>query len=405
MLEHVDPFLVTGLLFFASLVAGALSERIRVPALILFLAIGMLAGTDGPGGIEFDDAAIVDDIGAVALAFILFAGGFQTRWSDVRPIVAQGVVLSTLGVFLTAVLMALPIALVPAFSYKDAFLMGAIVSSTDAAAVFSILRTQKIGVKGSLKPLLELESGSNDPMAVFLTFAALSWLSSPEVQVQQLAVKFVVQMLAGGALGLLMGQCACALIQKLRVTNEALYPVWGFSIVLTTFGLAETIQGNGYLAVYVCGIVMGSREFLFKYSLQRFHEGLAWLMQILMFLILGLLVDPSEIVAPSVIGIGLLISAFLMYVARPVSVFVCTALSRMDRREKAFVSWTGLRGAVPIILATYPLAQGHPQARYMFDLIFFVVISSVMLQGKTLAQVAKWLGLDAEVRVAPAYPL
>ena len=405
MLEHADPFLVAGLLFFSSLVAGTLSERIKVPALILFLAIGMLAGVDGPGGIDFNDANIADDIGNVALAFILFAGGFQTRWTDIRPIVVQGVVLSTMGVLLTAVLMALPIALLPAFSYKDAFLLGAIISSTDAAAVFSILRTQKVGLKGSLKPLLEFESGSNDPMAVFLTFTALSWLTSPEVQVQQMAIKFVVQMVAGGIMGLLMGRCACILIQKLRVENEALYPVWGFSIVLTTFGLTESIQGNGYLAVYVCGIVMGSREFLFKYSLQRFHEGLAWLMQIVMFLILGLLVNPKELITLPVISVGLLISAFLMYAARPAAVFVCTALSRFNRREKIFISWTGLRGAVPIILATYPLAEGHPQARYIFNLIFFVVITSVLLQGKTLAQVAKWLGLDAWIRVAPAYPL
>ena len=405
MLEHADPFLVAGLLFFSSLVAGILSERIKVPALILFLAIGMLAGVDGPGGIDFNDAGIADEIGSVALAFILFAGGFQTRWTDIRPIVVQGVVLSTVGVLLTAVLMALPLAFLPAFSYKDAFLLGAIISSTDAAAVFSILRTQKVGLKGSLKPLLEFESGSNDPMAVFLTFTALSWLGSPEVQVQQMTVKFVVQMAAGGIMGLLMGRCACILIQKLRVENEALYPVWGFSIVLTAFGLTESVQGNGYLAVYVCGIVMGSREFLFKYSLQRFHEGLAWLMQIVMFLILGLLVNPRELISLPVVSVGLLISAFLMYAARPAAVFVCTALSRFNRREKAFISWTGLRGAVPIILATYPLAEEHPQARYIFNLIFFVVITSVLLQGKTLALAARWLGLDARVRVAPTYPL
>ena len=405
MLEYVDPFLVAGLLFFLSLVAGTLSERIKMPGLILFLAIGMLAGENGPGGLQFDDAVTTNSIGTFALAFILFSGGFDTQWDDVRPIVQQGLVLSTLGVFLTALFMALPLACLPRFSFKDAFLLGAIISSTDAAAVFSILRTQKVGVKGKLKPLLEFESGSNDPMAVFLTITALKWLTSDSVPVAQLAANFVVQMVAGGAVGWMMGRLSCTMIERLRVENEALYPVWGISIVLFTFGLANSVNGNGYLAVYVCGIVMGGQDFLYKYSLQRFHEGFAWLMQIVMFLVLGLLVNPVELINRSVIGLGLLVSAFLMFVARPAAVFLCSALSDSSFREKLFVSWTGLRGAVPIILATYPLTEGHPQARFMFNLIFFVVLTSVILQGKTLATVARWLGLDATVQVAPSYPL
>ena len=405
MLQTVNPFLVAGLLFFMSLVAGTLSEKIKVPALILFLAIGMLAGVDGPGGLNFSDAEAANSVGTFALAFILFSGGFQTRWLDIKPIVTQGVILSTLGVLLTAIAMAIPLAMLPQFDYKDAFLLGAIISSTDAAAVFSILRTQKVGVKGALKPLLEFESGSNDPMAVFLTLTAITWLKTPDVPVNELAVKFVVQMAAGGAMGLLMGRFACWAIQRLKVSNEALYPVWGISIVMSTFGITESVYGNGYLAVYICGIVMGGGDFLYKYSLQRFHEGFAWLMQIVMFLVLGLLVTPFEVFTAPVISIGLIISFCLMFIARPVAVFVCTMFSRFNFREKLFVSWTGLRGAVPIILATYPLTEGHPQAKYMFNLIFFVVLTSVMLQGKTLANVAKWLGLDAVVREAKTYPL
>ncbi len=405
MLENINPFLVTGLLFFMSLIAGTLSEKIKFPALILFLAIGMLAGTDGPGGIDFNEFSIVDNIGAFALAFILFGGGFQTKWSDVKPIITQGVVLSTIGVLLTAVFMAIPIAILKRFSYKDAFLLGAIISSTDAAAVFSILRNQKVGVKGVLKPLLEFESGSNDPMAVFLTLTALNWFDTPDVPVVQMLLKLTVQMAAGGIAGFLMGNLACRLIQHLKVENEALYPVWGISIVLSTFGIAESINGNGYLAVYVCGIVMGGHDFLYKYSLQRFHEGFAWLMQIVMFLLLGLLVNPKELTQFSVISVGLLISILLMFVARPAAVFICTVLSRFNVREKLFISWTGLRGAVPIILATYPLSRAHPQAQYIFNLIFFVVLTSVLLQGKTLAIAAKWLKLDAQVRAAKTYPL
>ena len=405
MLQVINPFLVAGLLFFLSLVAGALSEKIKVPALILFLGIGMLAGVDGPGGLNFSDAEAANQIGTFALAFILFSGGFQTKWTDIRPIITQGVVLSTLGVFLTAVAMAVPLAMLPQFDYKDAFLLGAIISSTDAAAVFSILRTQKVGVKGDLKPLLEFESGSNDPMAVFLTITAITWLKTPDVPVDELAVKFVVQMAAGGAMGFVMGRFACYMIQRLHVANEALYPVWGISIVLATFGLTETVYGNGYLAVYVCGIVMGGGDFLYKYSLQRFHEGFAWLMQIVMFLVLGLLVTPHEVLTFPVINIGLLISLCLMLIARPIAVFICTIFSRFNWREKLFVSWTGLRGAVPIILATYPLTEGHPQAKYMFNVIFFVVLTSVMIQGKTLADAAKLLKLDAVVREAKTWTL
>ncbi len=405
MLQTINPFLVTGLLFFMSLVAGALSEKIKVPALILFLGIGMLAGVDGPGGLNFSDANAANSVGTFALAFILFSGGFQTKWSDVKPIVTQGVVLSTLGVLLTAVMMAIPIAFLPMFSYKDAFLLGAIVSSTDAAAVFSILRTQKVGVRGALKPLLEFESGSNDPMAVFLTITAMTWLTSPDVPVDELAVDFVVQMAAGGAMGYIMGRFSCWAIQRLHVENEALYPVWGISIVMATFGITETVKGNGYLAVYVCGIVMGGGDFLYKYSLQRFHDGFAWLMQIIMFLVLGLLVTPSEVVNFPVMSMGLLISFCLMFVARPVAVFVGSMFSRFNWREKLFVSWTGLRGAVPIILATYPLTAGHPQAKYMFNVIFFVVLTSVMIQGKTLAWFAKFLGIDAAVREAKTWTL
>ena len=405
MLQTINPFLVAGVLFLMSLVAGALSEKIKVPALILFLGIGMLAGVDGPGGLNFSDAAAANNVGTFALAFILFSGGFQTQWSDIKPIVTQGVILSTLGVFITAVAMAVPLAMIPIFTYKDAFLLGAIISSTDAAAVFSILRTQKVGVKGALKPLLEFESGSNDPMAVFLTLTAITWLKTPDVPITELALKFVVQMAAGGAMGYLMGRFACYAIQRLRVTNEALYPVWGISIVLATFGITETVYGNGYLAVYVCGIVMGGGDFLYKYSLQRFHEGFAWLMQIIMFLVLGLLVVPHEIFDFSVISMGLFVSFCLMFVARPIAVFVCTIFSRFKFREKLFISWTGLRGAVPIILATYPLTEGHPQAVYMFNLIFFVVLTSVMIQGKTLANAAKLLRLDAAVREAKAWTL
>ena len=306
---------------------------------------------------------------------------------------------------LTAVTMACLIALIPGFSFKDGFLLGAIVSSTDAAAVFSILRTQKLGLKGSLKPLLEFESGSNDPMAVFLTLAVLRWIDAPGAPFGDMLLLFLAQVIFGGVMGVLMGRLACFLIQRLRVENEALYPVWGISIVLATFGLAQSVRGNGYLAVYVCGVVMGEGDFLYKYSLERFHDAFAWLMQIAMFLVLGLLVNPGELINGSVVGVGFLVSALLMFVARPLAVLICSIRSDFSLRERLFVSWTGLRGAVPIILATYPMTEGHPHAHYFFNLIFFVVLTSVLLQGKTLAAAARLLKLDTWMRISPAYPL
>ena len=341
----------------------------------------------------------------MALAFILFSGGFATRWQDIRPIVVRGVLFSTLGVMLTAVTMACLIALIPGFSFKDGFLLGAIVSSTDAAAVFSILRTQKLGLKGSLKPLLEFESGSNDPMAVFLTLAVLRWIDAPGAPFGDMLLLFLAQVIFGGVMGVLMGRLACFLIQRLRVENEALYPVWGISIVLATFGLAQSVRGNGYLAVYVCGVVMGEGDVLYPYSLERFHDAFAWLMQIAMFLVLGLLVNPGELINGSVVGVGFLVSALLMFVARPLAVLICSIRSDFSLRERLFVSWTGLRGAVPIILATYPMTEGHPHAHYFFNLIFFVVLTSVLLQGKTLAAAARLLKLDTWMRISPAYPL
>ena len=217
---------------------------------------------------------------------------------------------------LTAVTMACLIALIPGFSFKDGFLLGAIVSSTDAAAVFSILRTQKLGLKGSLKPLLEFESGSNDPMAVFLTLAVLRWIDAPGAPFGDMLLLFLAQVIFGGVMGVLMGRLACFLIQRLRVENEALYPVWGISIVLATFGLAQSVRGNGYLAVYVCGVVMGEGDFLYKYSLERFHDAFAWLMQIAMFLVLGLLVNPGELINGSVVGVGFLVSALRREIGR-----------------------------------------------------------------------------------------
>ncbi|MBM4441310.1 MAG: potassium/proton antiporter [Candidatus Rokubacteria bacterium] len=384
--------LVASVLLLVSIIASKSTGRLGVPALLLFLVIGMLAGSEGPGGIAFDDPGLAQALGVLALALILFAGGADTDWRSVRPVVWEALALSTLGVFITAVTLAALLHLLLQYSFREALLLGAIVSSTDAAAVFAVLRSRNVGLRGRLKPLLELESGSNDPMAVFLTVAAIRVLMEPAVPAGSIALAFVLQMSVGAAAGYGIGKGMVWFANRVRLEYEGLYPVLILALVLFTYGATATIGGNGFLAVYLAGIVMGNSDFIHKRSVVRFHDGLAWLMQIVMFLALGLLVFPSRLV--TVIVPGLITAAVLMFVARPVGVLLVLFPSKMPRAAKAMVAWVGLRGAVPIVLATFPLLAGVPGADRLFDLVFFVVLTSVLLQGTSIPAVARWLGLD-----------
>lgn len=400
------------LLAFSSLlllgVLGSIvSNRFGVPALLLFLAVGMLAGSDGPGGIYFDDAYIAQLIGVLALAFILFSGGLDTDWRTTRPVLREGVILATLGVALTAGIVGVGARFLLGFSWLEGFLLGAIVSSTDAAAVFSVLRAKSLQLRGNLRPLLELESGSNDPMAVFLTIGLVGLISAPETSPLSLAGSFVLQMLVGALAGLAFGHIMLFLVNRLRLGFDGLYPVLTLSLVLFCYSTTNLIGGNGFLATYLAGIVIGNQKFVRKRVLLSFHDGLAWLMQIAMFVTLGLLVFPTRLIP--VMGAALLVAACLIFLARPIGVFVSLWLarprtSRFDLREKTFVSWVGLRGAVPIILATYPLLAGVPNADKIFNVVFFVVLTSVLIQGTTLPFVARWLRVD-EPANAPEKPL
>jgi cell volume regulation protein A len=363
----------------------------------------MLAGSDGLGGIYFDDPALTQFIGIVALNLILFAGGLDTDWKDVRPVLKHGIALSTLGVLITALVVGITAQFLLGFTLFQGLLLGAIVSSTDAAAVFSILRSKSLGLKGKLRPLLELESGSNDPMAVFLTIGMIQLLTQPNVQITDLFGAFILQMLVGVIGGFLFGKLLVFLANRVQLGFDGLYPVLTISIVFLAYSVTNTLYGNGFLAVYLAGIVAGHQDFLHRRSLIRFHDGAAWLMQIAMFLTLGLLVFPSEI--PPIITTGLLIAASLVFLARPISIFLTLLPTSYTFKEKAFISWVGLRGAVPIILATYPLLAGLEQADTIFNIIFFVVLTSAMLQGASIPYVAKWLGVDAPVVKKPIYPI
>jgi cell volume regulation protein A len=390
-------------LLLLSILASKASGRLGVPALLLFLVIGMLAGSDGPGGIYFDDARLSQSLGVVALALILFAGGLDTDWNSIRPVFREGLALSTLGVLFTALLVGGFVTWVLHFSLLENLLLGAIVSSTDAAAVFAVLRSRNVSLKGSLEPLLELESGSNDPMAVFLTIGLIRLLANPKASAAGLIPLFVLQMALGAALGYGIGKMTVHFVNRLRLEYEGLYPVLTLSLVVFTYGAATSLGGNGFLAVYLAGLVMGNSDFIHKRSLIRFHDGLAWLMQITMFLTLGLLVFPSRLIP--IAGSGLLIAAFLMLIARPIGVFVSLAFTKRSLREKVMVSWVGLRGAAPIILATFPYLAGISKADTVFHLVFFIVLTSVLIQGTSIPLVARWLGVDAPATDRRQHPL
>jgi cell volume regulation protein A len=390
-------------LLFLSVLSSKISDRLSIPALLVFLAIGMLAGSEGIGGIFFDNAFLAKGLGIAALSFILFSGALDSDRESLKAVIRDGIALSTLGVLITAAIVGVFAVYALHFSVVEGLLLGAIISSTDAAAVFSILRARNIGLRGQLRPLLEFEAGSNDPMAVFLTVLLIQIAQSATSSTAQAVLFFAQQFSVGAAVGLFLGKFTSFAINRIRLENDGLYPVMTLALVLLTYGLAEVLGGNGFLAVYLAGWQLSGKAFLHKKNLVRFHEGLAWLMQIIMFLALGLLVFPSKL-AP-VTGAGLATAAVLMFLARPVGVFASLSLAKMSLREKLLVSWVGLRGAAPIVLATFPLLAGIEKADTIFNVVFFVVVVSVLVQGVSIPFVARWLKVNSPWRMKRRPPL
>lgn len=391
--------LVGSLLLFISIIAGKTSYRFGVPTLLLFLTIGMLAGSDGIGGIQFDDPKIAQFIGVVSLNFILFSGGLDTNWKSVKPVLREGLALSTIGVILTAVTLGTFVWLVTDFTIYESMLLGSIVSSTDVAAVFSILRAKSLALKTNLRPTLELESGSNDPMAYVLTIAFLSLVINQDQSFLSVIPLFFRQMILGGIAGFAFGKGSKYIINKIQLDFEGLYPVLVITLMFITFSATDFIGGNGFLAIYICAVYLGNQVLIHKNTIFKVFDGLAWLMQIVLFLTLGLLVFPSEVLP--YIGIGLLISLFLMFVARPVGVFISLLPFRMKMRRRFYISWVGLRGAVPIVFATYPLLAGIDKANMIFNIVFFISVTSVLIQGTSLSIVAKWLKVALPEQAKP----
>lgn len=403
-LSAENILLLGSILLFVSIIASKTSFKFGIPTLILFLIVGMLAGSEGPGGILFNDPKIAQFMGVVALTFILFSGGLETKLESIRPVLKNGIALSTLGVLLTAVIVGLFTSYILNFTIIEGMLLGSIVSSTDAAAVFSILRTRNIGLKGTLRPLLEFESASNDPMAFFLTISFIELVVHPEASIALLIPMFLKGMLLGAICGFGGGKLMVFIINRINLDVAGLYPVLVMSLIFFVFSFTDAIGGNGFLAVYGAAILLGNSNLIHKKSLIKFFDGMAWLMQIVMFLALGLLVFPSQITP--ILGEGILISLFLILVARPIAVFLMLSrASDLNFRKKLFISWVGLRGAAPIVFATYPLIAGVHYADTIFNIVFFISVSSVVLQGSTLSLMAKWLRVSVPEIVKRKFPL
>ena len=387
-------------LILISILISKTGYRFGIPTLLLFLLVGMLFGSDGLG-LQFNSVQDAQFIGMMALSIILFTGGMDTKFSDIRPVMTQGVILSTLGVVLTTALTGGFIFLLSWWGgwgiempLLTCLLLAATMASTDSASVFSLLRSQNINLKQNLRPMLELESGSNDPMAYMLTVVIIQIIGSRDsMDLVMVAKDLVVQFVVGGALGFAMGKCAVWLTNRINLLNSSLYPILLLSLVFITFTITDTIDGNGYLAVYICGLVVGNTKLVFRKEVNTFMNGLTWLFQIIMFITLGLLVNPHELLDVALVAV--LVGLFMIVFARPISVFACLLpFKEMTNRARLFVSWVGLRGAVPIIFATYPVIAQVDGSKQIFNIVFFITLLSLVIQGMSITQMARWLKLD-----------
>ncbi|HPH62913.1 MAG TPA: potassium/proton antiporter [Paludibacteraceae bacterium] len=392
--------LIVSILFFVSILADKVGYRFGVPTLLLFLAVGMLFGSDGLG-IHFENIQLAQTIGTVALCIILFSGGMDTKIDDIRPVIPQGLILATLGVLLTAFFTGVAVWYIlnetlvsVSVGIITALLLAATMSSTDSASVFSILRSKGLVLKNNLRPMLELESGSNDPMAYVLTITLIGIVNTQgDVSFLRAAGIVVLQLIIGAAMGFLLGKLVVLGMNKLKIENASLYPIMVLTCCVFIFASTYYVKGNSYLAVYIAGLVVGNSKMVHKRSTLRFFDGISWLSQLAMFLTLGLLVNPHELY-PVLIP-GLLISFVMIFITRPLSVFISLLpFRKMEWKDKTFVSWVGLRGAVPIIFAILTLAENVPHSRLIFNIVFLCTLVSLVVQGSSLPKMAQWLGVS-----------
>ena len=399
MLFNAENILLIGsVLLFVSIVVSKTGYRFGVPTLLVFLLVGMFFGSDGLG-LQFHNADEAQFIGMVALSIILFSGGMDTKFSEIRPVLSQGILLSTVGVLLTTLFTGLFIYWISGFEHVSitmslitAMLLAATMSSTDSASVFNILRSQSMNLKHNLRPMLELESGSNDPMAYMLTIVLIQFINSSGMGMMDILGSSCIQFIVGGASGFLLGRLAILILNKINLNNQSLYPILLLSFIFFTFTVTGLCKGNGYLAVYIAGIMVGNNRITNRKEISTFMNGMTWLFQIIMFLTLGLLVNPHEMLNIAVPA--LLIGVFMIVFARPLSVLICLLpFKKMNFNSRIFVSWVGLRGAVPIIFATYPVVANIPDSNQIFNIVFFITILSLVVQGTTISWIAKLLHL------------
>ncbi|MEG1617856.1 MAG: potassium/proton antiporter [Bacteroidales bacterium] len=397
VLTPENIILLGSLLLFVSIIASRAGSRTGIPVLLFYLLIGMIAGVDGLG-LNFSNPEMTQFIGNTSLVVILFSGGIDTRYSDIRKIIPAGAILATAGVLFTAALTGVftwfllkENEITANFSLLDGLLLAAVISSTDSASVFGLLRGKGIHIRHNLKSILELESGSNDPMAYLLTILLIQLSTSGGgISGWNILLELFLQLGIGVAGGYLFGNLSVKLMNRINLSNTSLYSVLLLSCAFLIFTITSAVNGNGFLAVYIAGLVVGNRKFVHRKSAVNFVEGQTWFVQIVMFLTLGLLVNPHELV--DITFDGLMIGLFLIFIARPIAVFICLSYSkRISFRGKLFISWVGLRGAVPIIFATYPLTANLPEANLIFDIVFFITLLSLLLQGISLPWMAKWL--------------
>ena len=397
---NAEHFLLIGaILLFVAVMAGKVAYRFNAPALLLFLAVGLFFGYDI---LSFNSPELTQFVGMVSLCIILFSGGMDTKLSEIRPVMAQGITLATAGVLMTALLLGGFVYLVAPWlgfelSFPMALLLASTISSTDSASVFSILRTRRQGLSENLRPLLELESGSNDPMAYILVVLLVKLLGhggGDDIGFSGALLMFIVQMAMGAFVGYIFGRASVWIINKININNASLYSVLLLACVFFTFSFTSLVKGNGYLAVYIAGLVVGNNKLVNKRTVTTFFDGITWLFQIIMFLMLGLLVDLHDVLQPKILLLGAMAGVFLMIVARPVATIASLAPFRtLSKRARAYISWVGLRGAVPIIFATYPWVAQIEGSEVIFNVVFVMTILSLVIQGTTVSSMAELFGL------------
>jgi cell volume regulation protein A len=396
-----DRLFLVGAVLLLSVGAAVVARRLNVPVLLLFLGLGMLLGSEGPGGIYFDNADLTRTIGVIGLIAILFEGGLTSEWRDVRRVLVPSLLLSTVGVFVSALVVGVAARVLFDLSWPASFLLGAVVGSTDAAAVFATLRFTNL--RRRIASLLGAESGFNDPMAVALTLGLISWLTEPRYGVGDVALLLLRQLGLGAVIGLALGSLAARLLPRLPGELAPFAPVASVACAALAYGVAQEAGASGFLAVYIVALFIGNTQMPLRRAIVTFHEGLAFLAQVALFIVLGLLVFPSRLGGVALSAIAL--TVVLIFVARPVAVLVSTLLQGFGRRERIFLSWAGLRGAVPIVLATFALSEDLPQSETIFNAVFFVVLASTVLQGLTLEPIARRLQLATEPRPFYSPPL